>query len=95
LSRLNYVETGKAYTACMKDTPHVPLAPRCFLFFQKKNFCHADWGLAKGQQNNWTRYSFERMSNTVIARTSRVLFESVFAIEECQRTQLASLFGTA
>jgi len=24
LSRLNYVETGKAYTACMKDTPHVP-----------------------------------------------------------------------
>ena len=25
MSRLNYVETGKAYTACMKDTPHVPL----------------------------------------------------------------------
>ncbi len=25
MSRLNYVETGKAYAACMKDTPHVPL----------------------------------------------------------------------
>ncbi len=31
MSRLNYVETGKASTACMKDTPHVPLK-----FFSKK-----------------------------------------------------------
>ncbi len=48
MSRLNYVETGKAYTACMKDTPHVPLrqiAVGKVVFFSsfersKKNFRH-------------------------------------------------------